>query len=47
MMITEVTAFCRESRPVSWSKPLRDGMEAIGAEKFRDLVVSGMIPAVM
>ncbi|MBO2449767.1 hypothetical protein J4573_21885 [Actinomadura barringtoniae] len=46
-MITEVRAIWPERTPVSWSKPLRDDIEAIGAEKFRDLVVSGMIPAVM
>jgi hypothetical protein len=46
-MITEVRAFCRESPSVSWSKPLGDDAQVIGAKKFRDPVESGMIPAVM
>ncbi|WP_153530503.1 hypothetical protein [Actinomadura macrotermitis] len=46
-MITEVSAFSRKNPPVSWSKPLRTAQELDPAEKFRDLVESGMIPAVM
>ena len=47
MMITEVRAFLWEKCPVSWSKPLMGGLQETSAEEFRDLVESGMIPAVM
>ncbi|WP_165975859.1 hypothetical protein [Actinomadura rubrisoli] len=47
MILTEVSALGSERRPVSWSKPIRDDAQAIAAEKFRDPVQSGMIPAVM
>ncbi|MES9609201.1 hypothetical protein AB0C69_36675 [Actinomadura sp. NPDC048032] len=47
MSLTEVTAFGFRAQPVAWSKPIRDDARPIATKKFRDLVQSGMIPAVM
>jgi hypothetical protein len=47
MILTEVRAFRVPVQPVTWSKPIRDGARPIAPKKFRDLVQSGMIPAVM
>ncbi|MEV0666532.1 hypothetical protein ACIBI3_27905 [Actinomadura luteofluorescens] len=47
MILTEVRAFRGPRRPVTWSKPLADDARPIAPKKFRDLVQSGMIPAVM